>query len=65
MERVYCQHCDKQLEVCEMMVPSYDDGGSVDAFDVEEYVHDCLCEGACKERDEMFLLLTFSGGLPL
>ena len=50
MEKVYCQHCNKQLEVHVIMVPSYDDGGSVDGFDPEEHVSDCHCEGAYKAR---------------
>ena len=62
MEKVYCQHCDEQLEVREFMEPSYDDGGSVDGFDLVEHVYDCMCKGACKERDE--ILKMFYGELP-
>lgn len=50
MQVVYCKHCNEQLEVYEMVVPSYDDGGSVDGFDFEEHVFNCNCKGAHEDR---------------
>jgi hypothetical protein len=44
----YCEHCNKQLEVSLHYVPCYDDGGGLEAMDVEERVHDCDCQGAPK-----------------
>jgi len=45
MEAIYCQFCNKQLEVHEVWVPCYDDGGGLDAIDVEHHVDDCGCPG--------------------
>ena len=53
MEAIYCQFCNKQLEVSLHYVPCYDDGGGLDAFDVEEYVDDCGCPGERNARQRI------------
>ena len=50
MHNHYCQYCNEQLKVSLHYVPCYDDGGGLDALDVNEHVHDCDCEGAINAR---------------
>lgn len=50
MRNYCCEHCNEQLEIKLVMTPSYDDGGGLDALDVEEDIQDCDCEGAVRAR---------------
>ena len=49
----HCEHCNEQLEAYEVMAPSYDDGGSLDAIEVYTHVEDCDCAGAVKARQRV------------
>ena len=51
-ETTCCKHCNNQLETSMYYAPCYDDGGSVDSFDVEVYTQPCDCEKAVKEAKE-------------
>jgi hypothetical protein len=54
-----CICCNTELELIETITPSYDDGGGLDAFDVQlHYPTNPYCEGCednipeeCKELD--------------